>query len=1135
MAAMPSSARAGEVACPDPSAHEHSHKLSEQASTAALYVTDPARHMDQKHMDPRKNLFDANGKLSSSSAATSLKYARPQDLPSYPSSGLNNADSAGKAAMLAKDYKMKDLWQPELSSAGSKAALIAHRDGVKLDLWEPTPSKAGNSAAVIAMRNKNLSPQLDRGYTPDGKQKALMAATLSINRSRSGSQPAAVTAATYPDQHNAASNALNAASVSHRNSVKAAPDGWDSPANQAARIKNIKGHVNPAMYGEHPPVQIEEDEKAHDAALRASAVSMAKQMYQYQNRTMLEPGLTGGKAGADAANARMQPSEQLDVKQEALRYIHLQDAAHKLAQERLAKIDKDSENAKYREYYGYPDNQAPKPRSSMNRLSMGGRSRRRAGSEGTADLDDSDDEQQARRIRSQMNQLNSGLSSVDEKKRTDDRARLMAAAEKKVHAQMHNMDEKIFADTGKVPPAMMEEWEAKARKRAQEDRDLQSRPENKGKTHIGGGKFMDQSEIEAIAAARLKPTLDEINDTAEKKRARDEEIRVDKDREHTKQMEEKIKSSKQKEEWKRVRDSDKAAARKERDEAKARKEEEKRLAKEDKRKSRETKRPETAELVGVAATCTATEDGTPGEEPEEKKRGGLFSRLRRSRKGREEKTIEDDKPAGAVVALGAAGAAAGGVVAGEAADEPKLDDSDNEDELERKGVKDVGEEPTYEAHPAIAVPTIAHDEQALEPTISNTRALRPNIERHLTELADSDESDDDSLFDDDDDDDEFDEPERARNEEELAEKGKNHFAALGEDSTGVMSSTLGEEQTAPLSSTFGEDESDAVRGNLGQYEAHAVAARIGAAPLDGPAETPYAENDVSPLESEHHHGRDAAVAGGVGAAGVAAYEPTRGDETGPAPHTIGPHKSDIANVVDPRVLPDPKHLGNQKEAATGAAPSPIVKTGPDEQLQAQEPSDQQQKGLRGFFSKLRRKQSMAESEMEKPKKSSSEAKSSERNVLKKDARVGAATAAGEKPVSRQVRTDGLVGDGRKTSGLDSNDSATSPSSFKRGEGDLKDPEDASSSGADEDELNRGRGSGGIGSRMKDYAKAEFGFGDLDKGPHPKLGGGTRADDDEDQFEEARDHFDERLAPPPSFAGQKKSESPVRETKFREEV
>ena len=40
--------------------------------------------------------------------------------------------------------------------------------------------------------------------------------------------------------------------------------------------------------------------------------------------------------------------------------------------------------------------------------------------------------------------------------------------------------------------------------------------------------------------------------------------------------------------------------------------------------------------------------------------------------------------------------------------------------------------------------------------------------------------------------------------------------------------------------------------------------------------------------------------------------------------------------------------------------------------------------------------------------------------------------------------------------------------------------------------------------------------------------------DEDEFEEARDHFDETLAPPPTFGGQQKTQSPVRETKFQEE-
>jgi len=59
-----------EMACPDPSAHEAhpKSKLSEQASTAALYVTDPARAAGgSRPSDSRSDILDADGKLSSRS------------------------------------------------------------------------------------------------------------------------------------------------------------------------------------------------------------------------------------------------------------------------------------------------------------------------------------------------------------------------------------------------------------------------------------------------------------------------------------------------------------------------------------------------------------------------------------------------------------------------------------------------------------------------------------------------------------------------------------------------------------------------------------------------------------------------------------------------------------------------------------------------------------------------------------------------------------------------------------------------------------------------------------------------------------------------------------------------------------
>lgn len=95
-------------------------------------------------------------------------------------------------------------------------------------------------------------------------------------------------------------------------------------------------------------------------------------------------------------------------------------------------------------------------------------------------------------------------------------------------------------------------------------------------------------------------------------------------------------------------------------------------------------------------------------------------------------------------------------------------------------------------------------------------------------------------------------------------------------------------------------------------------------------------NTAAAPESESHHGRNAALGGaGLAAAGTGLYAATRdrdneatatsstvapgsnqhvGSTTeDPASHTIGPHKSNIANVLDPRVKPDPS---KQKEHAT---------------------------------------------------------------------------------------------------------------------------------------------------------------------------------------------------------------------------
>lgn len=228
-------------------------------------------------------------------------------------------------------------------------------------------------------------------------------------------------------------------------------------------------------------------------------------------------------AGARAARNRSSSDASASFGPAPLRYENLEEAARRLAQERLAKLH--DEHAEYRQYYGATQPTSPTTRSKLSKtLSM--RNRRRTNSY-EDDSDDSDAEQ-SRRIRSQMSIFQSKLAEVDTKKRQADRDALLVAAHKNVTKQMNAMDERVFSDTGKASPQQREMWERQARERAQRDSD--ERMVNVGKVHVGGGKYLDQSEIDAIAKARLQPTLDDISEKAEAQRARDEELRLEQER-----------------------------------------------------------------------------------------------------------------------------------------------------------------------------------------------------------------------------------------------------------------------------------------------------------------------------------------------------------------------------------------------------------------------------------------------------------------------------------------------------------------------------------------------------------------------------------------------------------------------------
>lgn len=78
---------------------------------------------------------------------------------------------------------------------------------------------------------------------------------------------------------------------------------------------------------------------------------------------------------------------------------------------------------------------------------------------------------------------------------------------------------------------------------------------------------------------------------------------------------------------------------------------------------------------------------------------------------------------------------------------------------------------------------------------------------------------------------------------------------------------------------------------------------------------------------DHHHGRDAAIAGSVGAAGAGAYESSRDTPSGPTEQTstgTGAHKSSLLNKLDPRV-----HSDTSQQYDPVSTDEPLRDTGKD--------------------------------------------------------------------------------------------------------------------------------------------------------------------------------------------------------------
>lgn len=329
-----------------------------------------------------------------------------------------------------------------------------------------------------------------------------------------------------PNPSSAEGYALSAATIAHRPSPRANT----ISAGEAGSVPYT--NMDRQMFTSHPPVKPETDEKNRANVLHASALAMAKQMYGQQQKMIDNSTRAHARSASFPGGDASSLASSQDEEQPPLVYNSLQEAAYRLAQERLAKLQEEHDKQRsLQEYYG-----SGTPQRTTFGTIKGKLTRRRSSSDGDLLLED---KRRSEQIRKQMSLLNNKLSVVDEDKRKRDQEALLAAAQRNVRAQLQQMDKKVQSDTGRVPQVTMDDWGRKAMVAAQA-RSAATAHETAGKVDIGGGKFIDRSEVDKIAAKNVQPLLDEINERAEEEKARLEEERLEEERRKEKAEKEKM-------------------------------------------------------------------------------------------------------------------------------------------------------------------------------------------------------------------------------------------------------------------------------------------------------------------------------------------------------------------------------------------------------------------------------------------------------------------------------------------------------------------------------------------------------------------------------------------------------------------
>ncbi|SPO00696.1 uncharacterized protein DNG_03444 [Cephalotrichum gorgonifer] len=423
-----------------------------------------------------------------------LKYANPRSLPSYPSHGHSrNASSSSASAAAAALGRAKHNHSSgtkamtehretsQLPSAAALAASIAADPRSSSLQNGPGPRHGlGGSAATQAFGSRS-SPRATPRVTP--KNSSSLAAAQIAARPRSMSSP--ILRQGVPGKSPAVGSGRG--------------DDGTAPLERSETAPRAVG-IPRSMYTSRPPVSLEVEEKRRAEELHVSTVAMAKNLFKQQSRlTESFPGEDDDPRGG-ASRGAVPPGQN----------PNLQEAAYRLAHERLSKLhDEHQKNREFQDYYTTPSGAAPRRRSTI-----AAKLRRRSSSAGDIDL-------RAGGARNRASLFSPTPPNRDERARDKDREHVLAAARKNVRAQLDDMDQAVADRTGMVPASSKSVWESKAHALAQARLAAATAEDPHGaQRDVGGGRYVEQGEIEAVAAKNVKPVLLEMDERAEKERDR---------------------------------------------------------------------------------------------------------------------------------------------------------------------------------------------------------------------------------------------------------------------------------------------------------------------------------------------------------------------------------------------------------------------------------------------------------------------------------------------------------------------------------------------------------------------------------------------------------------------------------------